>query len=439
MEKEIAPHVDEIIRALGTTDASVDKAIIQKELNRLLEFKVPLNEAKRSLLKKYGAADLSEKKYLAELNGGERNIEITARVLDINLKVVGIKGQERTIFMGTMADETGARSFTAWDDFGIEIGDVVRISNAYTRIWQGMPEINFGPRSTIEKLDPGVLEPLLIEKDPVPLAELKDGTAGVYTIFRIIKSRPQQINTKSGQKTIITGIAADRTAKLPFTSWVPKPELIDGNTVEAENAYIKSWRGIPSINLGEFTSIHLADSPITGSEIAAIVEPEPARLDQITRRDGALDITIEGSVISIRPGSGLIIRCPECSRVIQKNVCRVHGTVEGIYDMRIKAVLDDGTGALTIVLDAGLTRKVTGYSMEKSKDIASAARNSSAVEDEIRRKLLGRTMRLRGNMTKGEYGITLVAEDAELTEIDTAAAALALLEEMGVAITEGGA
>ncbi|HUW67703.1 MAG TPA: hypothetical protein VMW20_06595 [Candidatus Nanoarchaeia archaeon] len=430
MNNEIAPHVDEIIRALDTTDIQVDQATIEKELKKLLEFKVPLSEAKRSLLKKYGAADIPEMKNLAELNGGERNIEIIARILDVNLKVVGIKGQERTIFMGTMADQTGARSFTAWDDFGLEIGDIVKVSNAYTRSWQGMPEINFGPRSKIEKLDPGVLEPLMVKNDPILLAELKDGTAGIYTIFRIIESRQQEISTNSGLKTIITGVAIDSSAKLPFSSWITKPEIAVGNTVKVENAYIKSWRGIPSINMGEFTTIQIADKTITEDEIAGIIEPTPTRLDQITKRGGAFDVVIEGSVISIRPGTGLITRCPECSRVIQKNICRVHGTVAGINDMRIKSILDDGTGALTIVLDADLTRKVTGYSIEKCNEIATAAQNLSAVEDEIRRKLLGRIMRLRGNMTKGEYGIILVATDVKLIEIDVAAAAESIIDEM---------
>ncbi len=143
------------------------------------------------------------------------------------------------------------------------------------------------------------------------------------------------------------------------------------------------------------------------------------------------DAIIEGSLISIRPGSGLIIRCPQCSRVIQKNTCRVHGVVEGLYDMRIKSILDDGTGALTVVLNADLTQKVTGYSIDKAKEVAASAMNQSAVEDEMRRRLLGRSMRARGNMTKGEYGITLVADDASLTEMDTAAEAAALINEMG--------
>ncbi|MCL7415135.1 MAG: replication protein A [ANME-2 cluster archaeon] len=430
MDEKIAPHVDEIIRALGTTNTTVNHAIIKEELTRLIEFKVPPEEAKRSLLKKYG---VSEVKKLTDLHGGERDIEITARILDINLKVVGIKGQERTIFMGTMADETGAKSFTAWEDFGLEIGDVVKVNNAYIRLWQGMPEINFGPRSEVEKINSGVLDSLTASDmdKPVPLAELMEGAAAVHTIFRVMEYHQQEINTKNGSRTILTGIAADSTAKLPFTSWEPNPEITDGATVEVKNAYIKSWRGIPTINMGEFTAIARSETDISEDDLAPILDTAPVRLDSISGRMGVFDAVIEGSLISIRPGSGLIIRCPQCSRVIQKSTCRVHGVVEGLYDMRIKSILDDGTGALTVVLDADLTQKVTGYSIEKAKEVAALAMDQTSVEDEMRRRLLGRTMRARGNMTKGEYGTTLVAAEAELTEMDTAAAAIALIEEMG--------
>ena len=432
MDEKIAPHVDEIIRALGTTGTTVNHAIIVEELTRLLEFKVPLEEAKRSLLKKYGITDLPAVKKLSELGAGERNIEVTARILEINTKVVGIKEQEHIIFMGTMVDETGARSFTAWEDFGLEKGDVVKVINAYVRMWQGMPEINFGARSKVEKLDSTALEPLL-SKDlerPVLLAELKEGEPAVHTVIRIMESAQQEINTKNGPRTIVTGIAADSSAKLPFTSWVPSPELTIGNTVEIKNAYMRSWQGIPTINMGEFTLISPSGTPIDDSDIARVMDPVPIRLDRITDRDGAFDISIEGNIISVRPGSGLITRCPECNRVIQKNICRVHGSVEGRNDMRIKSIVDDGTGALSVVLDADLTQKVTGYSIEKASEVAAADMNPSAVEEEIRKKLMGLSMRLRGNMTKGEYGITLVASDAEITEIDHAAAAADLVKEI---------
>ncbi len=146
---------------------------------------------------------------------------------------------------------------------------------------------------------------------------------------------------------------------------------------------------------------------------------------------------VEGNIISIRPGSGLIKRCSKCNRVIRKNTCRVHGPVKGIDDLRIKSILDDGTGVLTIVLDSNLTQKIIDISIEKAVTMASTNMNSSFFEEGIKKKLLGKTMQLRGNMTKGEYGITLVATDAQLIEIDTITKASVLIQEMQHSIPEG--
>lgn len=78
-------------------------------------------------------------------------------------------------------------------------------------------------------------------------------------------------------------------------------------------------------------------------------------------------------------------------------------------DMRIKAIIDDGTGALTLVLDAELTQKICGYTLEEAQQIARTAMSQNAVEEEIKRKLLGKMLAAQGNMSKGEFGITLVA------------------------------
>ena len=94
-------------------------------------------------------------------------------------------------------------------------------------------------------------------------------------------------------------------------------------------------------------------------------------------------------------------------------MCRVHGKVDEKMDMRIKAIIDDGTGALTLVLNAGLTQELCGITIEKAKEITQVAMTSSAVEDEVRKKLLGRLLTARGNMSKGEFGITFVASKVE--------------------------
>ncbi|MGB8216574.1 MAG: Single-stranded DNA binding protein [Candidatus Methanoperedens sp.] len=420
MEIEFAPHVEEIKRAL---DNEVDESNITADLKKLLEYRVPLSEAKRSLIKKYGGGEKTIIKKLKDIQIGDRNIEVTGQVLEIAKKTVNIKNVEKTLFSGTICDETTARSFTAWSDFDLKAGDVIRVTQAYVRNWQERPEINFGNKSKVTKLTSKI--EINQENEIKKLAELKDGDINVHAVFTILNMETHDINTKDGAKKIIGGIAADEKTKIPFTAWVVLPELAAGNTIEVKNAYIRSFRGVPSLNINENSTVIKLDKKMEYKEVGS------ARIGDIIEKDGAYDIIIEGNILSIRPGSGLIARCPECSRVIQKGMCRVHGKVDEKMDMRIKAIIDDGTGALTLVLDAGLTQKICGYTIEEAQKMAKTAMSQKAVEDEIKKKLIGKILAARGNMSKGEFGITLVANDVWEPQEKTREKANELLGRIG--------
>lgn len=400
MENEFAPHVDEIKRAL---DNEIDGTNIIEDLKKLLEYRVPLDEAKRSLIKKYGGTEKSIPRKLSDIETGDRNIEVTVQVLELTHRTINIKGVEKTIFSGIISDGTAARSFTAWDDYDLNAGDTIRVTHAYVRSWQEMPEINFGNRSEVTKLDISIeIDP---ENEMKKLSELRGGEVNVHTEFRILDIETREINTKNGINKILTGFIADEVTKIPLTSWVTLPELVAGNVVGVKNAYVRSFRGIPTLNISENSKVKKLDKNIVYSEPANIP------IGELIKRDGAFDVTIEGNLLSIRQGSGLVFRCPECSRVIQKSMCRVHGKVEEIPDMRIKAVIDDGTGALMLVIDADLTKKVCGLTIQEAKKIAEASMSHKTVEEEVSRNMFGKIFSARGNMSKGDFGVTLVAKD----------------------------
>ncbi|MFZ3382711.1 MAG: Single-stranded DNA binding protein [Candidatus Methanoperedens sp.] len=401
MEIEFAPHVEEIKMAL---DNEIDENNIIADLKKLLEYRVPLSEAKRSLIKKYGGSEKSTVRKLKDIQIGEHNIEITGQVVEITRKTVNIKNSEKTLFSGVICDETSSRSFTAWSDFDLNPGDVISVTQAYVRNWQERPEVNFGPRSKVIKLTTKIQIPEDCELKK--LAELRDGDINVHTQFTILNIAIHEINTKEGAKKIIGGIAADEDTKLPITAWVLSPELEVGNSIDVKNAYVRSFRGVPTLNINESTILAKLGNKIEYRE------KEGLKIGDLIMKDGAYDIAVEGNILSIRPGSGLIARCPECSRVIQKGMCRVHGKVDESSDMRIKAIIDDGTGALTLVLDSRLTQKICGINIEEAQKIAKTNMSQKAVEDDIKRKLLGRRFAARGNISKGEFGITLVASEA---------------------------
>ena len=63
------------------------------------------------------------------------------------------------------------------------------------------------------------------------------------------------------------------------------------------------------------------------------------------------------------------MRCPECNRALQENECSVHGNVDGVEDLRIKLIVDDGTGVVSGIFDKSLTEKILGKTYDELKKI----------------------------------------------------------------------
>ena len=94
MKEELAPHVQDINRALGN---KVSEQEIERELSSYLNvYRVSLDTAKRSIVKKHGGnpATLANgvSKTLRELMPGEQSVNLLARIVSVNEKDVTIEG-----------------------------------------------------------------------------------------------------------------------------------------------------------------------------------------------------------------------------------------------------------------------------------------------------------------------------------------------------------
>ena len=423
MGDRYAPHVAEIRMALGDR-VGVD--VILEDLEKLVKYRVPLDEAKRSIIKKHGGTD-SVRKTLSELSAADRMVEITVKILNVSKRDVDVRGVRRTILSGILGDGTGQVPFTAWNEFDLEKDDVVRIRGAYVRLWQKQLQVNLGERCEITKKDIGAgLGEVESEVMPTRLADVRSYMSNLCVVGVVLEARQEVVKTRDGERTIIDGVLVDDSGKLQFTSWVLDDKIKTGSSLRIENAYARPFRGIPTINISEQAAVILSEKEITPIEDAV-----HCSICELLGRDGALDVAVWGNVLSVRPGSGLVMRCPDCNRVIQNNICRAHGDVVPVTDMRVKSVIDDGTGPITLVLGAELTEKLWGHTLKEAEEMASKATPDS-VEKDIRDRLTGRMIAVRGNMSNGEYGASLVAESVWFVERDVGGEAIRLLEERGV-------
>jgi len=175
------------------------------------------------------------------------------------------------------------------------------------------------------------------------------------------------------------GLLGDESGTIKFTKWAKSdlPELQEGEVYRLGNVVTDEYQGRFSVKLNRTTTIqHLEEDLEVGDN----------------------EVVVEGALVDVQSGSGLIKRCPEedCTRVLQNGRCSEHGEVEGEFDLRIKGVLDDGEEVHEVIFDQASTEELTGITLSEAREMAMDALDTAVVADEMRERILGRYYRVEG-------------------------------------------
>jgi len=197
------------------------------------------------------------------------------------------------------------------------------------------------------------------------------------------------------------GLLGDESGTIKFVAFETSdlPELTEGASYALGNVVTDEYDGDYSVKLNRTTTITELDEEI---EV------------------GDDDVSVEGALVDMQSGSGLIKRCPEeeCTRVLQNGRCSEHGEGDGEFDLRIKGVLDDGDEVHEVIFDADATEQLTGIGLEEAKQMAMDALDTTVVADEMAEDIVGRYYRVTGP-TLGRY--VLANEMEQLGGVDAEA------------------
>jgi replication factor A1 len=181
------------------------------------------------------------------------------------------------------------------------------------------------------------------------------------------------------------GLLGDESGTIKFVSFGTSdlPKLEEGAVYSLSNVVTDEYQGNYSVKLNRTTEITELD-------------------EEMEVGDDSTEV--EGALVDIQSGSGLIKRCPEedCTRVLQNGRCSEHGSVEGEFDLRIKAVLDDGGEVHEVIFDRETTEALTDTTLDEAKQRAMDALDTTVVADEMQESILGRYYRVSGP-TLGRY------------------------------------
>lgn len=413
--EDLKKHAEDVLALLGNdTKTAVNADDIMGQLERFLEYGVPLNQAKQTLLKKYGASagvatKALERTKLVDLTPHMRSVKIIGQIVSINPKDITVKGEPRQIFYGILRDESGSVSFTSWHDMQVDRGDVVEIGNAYTNEWQGAVQLNIGDRTHVERKEEDALPKEAFEPKKCQIKEIYPGMGAVDIQVVVLDIEQKDVEVDGQTKTMFTGVVGDETGKIPFTAWHDF-KLKKEDTISLVGGYVRSFRGMPQISFDENATVKKQKK---GTLSLDVIPQQSLELFEVEEHTGMFDITIEGRVIEVQQGSGFILRCPDCNRMLRDGSCQIHGTVDGVPDLRIKCIIDDGTGSVSAIFNKEISEKILGKTMDECQDM-----KPDALMDLIQDTLYAHMFSLKGNTMRDNFGTTFLPNSIEQVEID---------------------
>jgi len=373
--------VDQIKIRLRDQKIDVSDEEIESRLKKLIvDFRVPEGEARRSVLnyflKEHGvmpaAKASSEKVKIADIKESGRWVDLEVKVLDLWEPASGTISQT-----GLVGDGTGSLKFVKWTKSelpDLELGKSYLLRRVVTDEFQGRFSVKLNKTSQIEPLETEVEAKSAGKTSAEPVKVVEIYEPGRWVDLEVKVAQLWEANSESISQS---GLVGDETGTIKFVKWAKAelPDLEEGKSYRLKNLVTDEFQDRFSVKLNRTSQIEPLDCDIAIGSVAA---------------------EFSGALVDLQKGSGLIKRCPVCKRSLAKGVCTEHGKVEGTYDLRIKAVLDDGRRVQDVLINRETTERLVDITLEQAKQMAMEALDHEVVRSMIEGKMMGRYYTVTG-------------------------------------------
>ena len=353
---------------------------------------------------------------IARASEVEGFVNVVGRVMSAKSDVIVRKdgSGEIPIVRGRISDSSGSIGFLSWKDFEHEEGSLVKIVGASVRKFRETPEIQINDGTVIEAYHdtsfPGVSE--LAKSEKVSIADLRNGMRDVTITLQVESWEQRSFESQNGEsKTVRSGDVMDPSGRCRLTAWCefdPSP----GETIMIEGGRVQFWQGSPDLVIDDMDQVKvLPKSPWDA------IDPQnhwvEVDLTSLTQGGSRRGISTSGSIVMIRPDSGMIERCPECRRVLRDGSCSEHGSKIGEEDLRLRFVLDDGISNASLILGRETSEAFLGMGMDDVKSEISNIGREVFVSN-LKNRILARKMGVHGRCLVDGQGAMLMAERVEI-------------------------
>ena len=356
-----------------------DEEIISRLKKLIEEFRVPESEARRSVLnyflKEHGVVPVartsSEKVKVSDIKESGKWVDLEVKVLDL-----WDPATEAISQTGLIGDGSGSMKFVKWTKSelpNLELGKSYLLRNLVTDEFQGRFSVKLNRTSQVEALEKDV-EAGPASKTVQQMKVVEINEPGLWVDLKVKVAQLWETNSDAISQS---GLVGDETGSIKFVKWskAELPDLEEGKSYHLKNLVTDEFQGRFSVKLNRTSKI------------------EPLDIDVEV---GSQATEFSGALVDVQKGSGLIKRCPVCRRSLAKGVCSDHGKVEGTYDLRIKAVIDDGRRVQDILINRETTERLVGLTLDEAKQMAMEALDHEVVRSMIENKLVGRYFSITG-------------------------------------------
>nr|AIE91498.1 nucleic acid binding OB-fold tRNA/helicase-type protein (RFA1, RPA1, rpa) [uncultured marine group II/III euryarchaeote AD1000_12_B08] len=366
-------------------------------------------------------------------------VTVVGRLMAVNAQTISKKdgSGDLDIIKGKVADSSGAIGFVSWSEFDHEVGTLIRIEGASIRRFRDTPELNIGDRTKVEVFhDSNFADANELEgASRLDISKLTDGSRDVSVVAQVIEWKERNFTNSDGEeKTLWGGEIIDPTGRCRMTAWDKLP--IDAEKlpvfVSVSGVRVRSWQGTPDITIDQADQVEILGSP-PWDAIDASDHWVKHDLGALVNGGSVNGVETEGCIVSVRSDSGIIHRCPECRRVLRDHACNDHGAVEGVKDMRLRMVIDDGAQSASILLNGVSTEAYLGKDIDQVTSQIDDFGAETFV-DGLRADLLGRSVTARGRCLVDEQGAMFLAEELEVSSTAPADQSKAVRAKWGVAV-----
>jgi len=362
---------------------------------------------------------------------------VVARVISTRPMTVNKKDGSGTIDMvkGRLADDSGTIGFACFGGFEHPVGTLLKIEGAAIRRFRNTPELNIGDRTKVEVYHDNAFASLddLAASSVMQIGQLRDGSADVGITVQLTSWGSRSFTGKDGaEKTVWGGDAVDPTGTCRLTAWSELP-IDDGSlplALKLSNVRVRSWQGTPDITVDRSEQVEVLDK-IPWDAIDASTHSVEVDFSELLAGGSRSGVTSTATVISVASGSGIIHRCPECKKAMRDGACREHGPQEGVEDLRLRIILDDGLANGALILGRVSAEAFLGQTMAEVQD-ATQGDGGEAFLADLRSRMLGRKHTFTGRAMIDAQGALLMGDHFALTEVDLAESANEVRERWGV-------